>query len=244
MVRLQKRIAESGYCSRRKAEELISAGKVKVNGVVVTELGVKVSDTDKIIVENNPIYKERKEYYLLFKPKSVLSSASDDRDRICVTDIINTTDVRLYPVGRLDYDTTGLIILTNDGDFANKMMHPSNKVKKTYIAFIDGLIDAEKIKQLEKGVMVDGKLTHKAKLKIMEKDFKLQKSKVKITIVEGRNHQVKKMFEAVELRVRKLHRESYGHLNLNGLVPGEYRKLTKKEIDDLLLLASGKLLRF
>jgi len=180
----------------------------------------------------------------LFKPKSFISSASDEHDRETVVDLIDEAKGRIYPVGRLDYDTTGLIILTNDGEFANKMMHPSSKMKKSYIAFVDGLIEAEQIKKLEQGVMIDGKKTGKAKAKILHKDFKLKKSKVRIIISEGRNHQVKNMFEAVDLKVRKLHREAYGNLNLHGLVPGEYRKLKLTEVEDLLKLAKGELLEY
>ena len=244
MERLQKVIAQSGVCSRRKAEELIVEGKVKVNGDVVCELGTKVEDNDIILVNDKKIKREKKEYYLLFKPKSIISSTDDEHERTTVVDLIETANVRLYPIGRLDYDTTGLIILTNDGEFANKMMHPSSKIKKSYLAFIDGLIDAEQIKQLEQGVTVEGKKTAKAKAKILHKDFKLAKCKVRLIISEGRNHQVKKMFEAVGLKVRKLHRESYGNLNLNGLVPGEYRKLKLDEINDLLKLAKGELLEY
>lgn len=240
MERLQKAIAHSGYCSRRAAEKLIEAGKVKVNHQVVTELGHKVNSDDIIEIEGKRLKKEKLEYYILFKPKGVISAASDDKGRTTVVDLIDKARTRIYPVGRLDYDTTGLLLLTNDGEFANKMMHPSNKIKKTYIAFINGLIGAEQIKKLEQGVMIDGYKTAKAKAKILEKDFKNKNSKVQMTISEGKNHQIKKMFEAVGLRVRKLHRQNYGHLNLNGLIPGEYRKLTKNEIEDLLLLANEK----
>ncbi|MDF9867822.1 23S rRNA pseudouridine2605 synthase [Bacilli bacterium PM5-3] len=243
MERLQKVIAQSGICSRRKAEQLIVDGKVKVNGDVVCELGTKVIDSDIIIVDNKKIKREKKEYYLLFKPKSIISSTTDEHSRETVVDIIET-DARIYPVGRLDYDTTGLIILTNDGEFANKMMHPSSKVKKGYIAFVDGLIGAEQIKKLEQGVLIDNKMTKKAKAKILHKDFKQEKSKVRLIISEGKNHQVKRMFEAVGLKVRKLHRETYGSLNLNGLVPGEYRKLKRSEVEDLLTLAKGDLLEY
>ncbi|MDL2211591.1 rRNA pseudouridine synthase, partial [Erysipelotrichaceae bacterium OttesenSCG-928-M19] len=224
MIRLQKRIAESGYCSRRKAEELITAGKVKVNGNIVTELGYKVIDSDIVIIDGKKLKAQKKEYYLLYKPKSIISSTDDEHERTTVVDLIDST-ARLYPVGRLDYDTTGIIILTNDGEFANEMMHPSSQIKKTYIAFVDGLINAEQIKKLEQGVIIDNQKTGKAKAKILEKDFKHKKSKVRLIIAEGKNHQVKKMFEAVDLPVRKLHREAYAFLNLNGLVPGEYRPL-------------------
>ncbi len=237
MIRLQKAIADAGYCSRRDAEKLILENRVKVNGIVVSELGSKVSENDYIMVDNKKLKRKRKEYYVLFKPKSIISSTNDEFDRTTVVDLIDTNE-RIYPVGRLDYDTTGLILLTNDGDFANLMMHPSSKIKKTYIAYVDGLIEANQVKQLERGVLVDKKMTGKAKVRIMEKDFKNDNSKVQIIIAEGRNHQVKKMFEVVGLKVRKLHRQSYGSINLNGLVAGEYRKLNQSEVKDLIDLAT------
>jgi 23S rRNA pseudouridine2605 synthase len=240
MERLQKAIAHSGYCSRRAAEKLIEAGKVKVNHQVVKELGYKVNSDDLIEVEGKKLKKEKHEYFILFKPRGVISAARDDKGRTTVVDLIDTARTRIYPVGRLDYDTTGLLLLTNDGDFANKMMHPSNKIKKTYIAFVDGLIEPAQIKKLEQGVVIEGYKTAKAKARILEKDFKNKNSKVQIVISEGKNHQIKNMFEAVGLRVRKLHREKYGHLNLNGLVPGAYRKLKKQEIEDLLMSVNEK----
>ena len=154
MERLQKVIAASGITSRRKAEELITEGKVKVNGQIVTELGTKVSDKDKILVNNEPITKEVKEYYLLNKPRGVLTTTSDDRSRKTVVDLIPTS-ARIYPVGRLDYDTTGLLILTNDGEFANILMHPSNNIEKVYMAKLKGIIKKEQIEALKEGVTID-----------------------------------------------------------------------------------------
>lgn len=237
MIRLQKAIADLGYCSRREAEKLILENRVRVNGIVINELGSKVSESDSIMVDSKKLKRKRKEYYMLFKPRSIISSTNDEHDRTTVIDLIDTNE-RIYPIGRLDYDTTGLILLTNDGDFANLMMHPSSKIKKTYIAYIDGLIDANQVRELEKGVMFDDKITSKAKVKILEKDMKNANSKVQITIAEGRNHQVKKMFQAVGLNVRKLHRSTYGCVNLSGLVAGEYRKLTQQEVKDLSDLAT------
>lgn len=237
MERLQKVIAHAGICSRRKAEELIKEGKVKVNGNVVKELGVKVSDSDSIIVDGTKLKSQKKHYYLLFKPKSIISSTADEHGRMTVVDLIDDKSSRVYPIGRLDYDTTGLILMTNDGEFANKMMHPSSKIPKTYIVYADGVIDNEQKKLLETGVVFDGRKSAKAKVKVMDKDFKHNNCKVSLTIIEGRNHQVKKMFAAVGLHVRKLHRANYGHLNLNGLVPGQYRKLKYNEIQELLELA-------
>ncbi|MEG0284103.1 MAG: pseudouridine synthase [Erysipelotrichales bacterium] len=239
MERLQKVIAAAGICSRRKAEELIVEGKVKVNGEVVDTLGTKVSSSDIVIVNGKKIKSERKQYYVMFKPKSVISSTSDDKGRVSVIDLLDNPTARLYPVGRLDFDTTGILLLTNDGEFANKMMHPSSKLDKTYIAFIDGILTEEKRKQLEAGVVFDGQKSAPAKVKVMQRDYKLEKTKVKLIIHEGRYHQVKMMFDAVGLSVRKLHREKYGHINLNGLVPGEYRKLKPLEISQLIELAEN-----
>lgn len=239
MERLQKVIAQSGVASRRKSEELIKEGKVKVNGQVITELGTKVTGKDVIEVEGKVLMKEQKEYYLLFKPKNTLCSVSDDRDRTTVVSLIETNQ-RIFPVGRLDYDTTGLLLLTNDGDFANKIIHPRSKLPKTYIAFVKGMITAPLIKELERGVIIDDYKTQPCKARIMEKDFKNQNCKIKITINEGRNRQVKKMFEAIGLKVSALHRESLAFLVLRDMKPGEYRRLKPHEIKHLLMLADGK----
>lgn len=227
--RIQKIIANSGYCSRRKAEELIKAGKVKLNGEVIRELGTKANYSDQIMVDNHLISEENKVYYLLNKPRSIITSVSDDKKRKTVVDLINT-DKRIYPVGRLDYDTTGILILTNDGELANLIMHPKNKIDKVYIAKVKGLVNKEIAMKLSNGVFVDGKKTSKAHVKVKKYDKKSQTSVVELTIHEGRNHQVKKMFEAINHDVLKLKREKYANLDLTGLKPGEYRKLSNKEI--------------
>lgn len=230
MERLQKVIANLGYTSRRNAEELISQGKVKVNGEVVTELGTKVKSSDTIEVENTILDNSKNyEYYLLYKPREVISSAKDEVGRKTVIDLINTSE-RIYPIGRLDYDTTGLILLTNDGTLTNKLTHPSSKIEKTYIAKVEGLVSGYAIKKLREGVIIDGRKTARAKVKLKSTDKKNNKSLVEITIHEGRNHQVRKMFEALGYQVLKLKREKYANLDLRGLKPGEYRKLSNKEI--------------
>ncbi len=230
MERLQKVIANLGYSSRRKAEELIINGKVKVNGKVITELGTKVKNTDTIEVENTILDNNKNyEYYLLNKPRGVISSSSDEHGRKTVIDIVISKE-RIYPVGRLDYDTTGAIILTNDGYLANKLMHPSSKIDKKYIAKVKGLVNSYEIKELRSGIIIDGKRTNKANVKLKKYDKKTDKSTIEITIHEGRNHQVKKMFEAIHHDVIKLKRETYANLDLTGLKTGEYRKLTNKEI--------------
>lgn len=229
MERLQKVIAASGYTSRRKAEELIKAGKVYVNGEVVTELGTKVSGNDDIVVNGVHLEKEEYVYFLLNKPRSVICSVSDEHNRVTVTDLISTNK-RIYPVGRLDYDTTGVLLLTNDGEFANIMMHPNNKIDKVYIAKIRGIIKGDSINKLKNGVVIDGKKTEKCRVKLRKTDLKTNSSIVEITIHEGRNHQVRKMFESINHDVVKLKREKYANLDLTGVKPGEYRRLTNKEI--------------
>lgn len=236
MERLQKVIANSGYCSRRKAEELIEAGQVYVDGELVTELGTKVSGNETIVVEGVTLNKQtRKEYYLLNKPRGYICSVKDDKGRKVVTELINTKE-RIYPVGRLDYDTTGLLILTNDGEFANILMHPSNEVEKTYLAIIEGVMTTEEIYKLKDGVVIDGIKVVPKRLKIKTKDLEKNKSKVEITIVEGRNHIVKKMFEAVGHHVNKLTRERLAFLDVKGLQSGEYRYLTNDEVNQLMKL--------
>ena len=229
MERLQKVIAQAGVTSRRKAESLILEGKVKVNGVVVTELGTKVSSKDEIAVNDRIIEKEAKEYYLLNKPRGVVTTTSDDKNRKTVMDYINT-EARIYPVGRLDYDTTGALLLTNDGEFANILMHPNNQVDKVYLAKLNGIIKGEQINQLKNGVMIDDCLVKASRVKLKKVDPAKGTSMVEITIHDGKNHQVKKMFEAVGFLVDKLTRERIGIFQIKDLKSGEYRKLTPKEV--------------
>ncbi len=230
MERLQKVIALSGYCSRRKAEELIQKGQVKVNGQIVTQMGVKVSNNDFIEVEGNPINeKEEKVYYILNKPRGIVTTTNDEKGRKTVVDLIKT-EKRIYPVGRLDYDTTGLIILTNDGELTNYLIHPKNNIEKVYVAKLKGIILKEDLNKICSGVFIDGKKTSKAKAKILRVDKKTNTSVVELIIHEGRNHQVKKMFEAIGFNVLKLKRESISFLTLDGLKSGEYRPLSIKEV--------------
>ena len=230
MERLQKVIANLGYCSRRKAEELIVAGKVMVNGEKIVELGTKVSKNDIIEVEGMVLDKDYNyEYYLLNKPRGVITASSDDKGRKTVVDIIDTT-TRIYPVGRLDYDTTGVLLLTNDGELANGLMHPANEVDKVYIAKVEGILTGYDVKRLKTGVIIDGYKTSKCKVKVKSIDKEKNTCIVEIVIHEGRNHQVKKMIESVGKRVIKLKRERFSILTVNGLNAGEYRKLTNKEI--------------
>ena len=236
MERLQKVIASYGYASRRKAEDLIRHGKVLVNGKVITELGTKVEANDIISIDGVIINKDVKhEYYLLNKPRQVISSVEDKLGRITVRDLINT-EARLYPVGRLDYDTTGLIILTNDGDFANMLMHPSYEIEKTYVAKINKVLDKDDINKLKKGIVIDNRKVDIKRFKVRKKDVEKNTSIVELTIVEGRNHIVKKIFESMRIDVIKLSRVSYAFLTLDGLKSGEYRKLSIKEIKKLYAL--------
>lgn len=239
MERLQKIIASSGYCSRRKAEEFILAGKVKVDGQVVDKLGTKVGLKSIIEVNGQLITNEEKEYYLLNKPRGVVTTTSDDKNRKTVVDFIST-DKRIYPVGRLDYDTTGVLILTNDGEFANQMMHPKSEIEKVYLAKIKGIINGEAIYQLENGIFLDDVLVKANRVKVKKLDYKKNHSLVEITIHEGKNHQVKRMFESVGFKVDKLTRERIAFLTTAGLQSGEYRKLSNKEISQLYVLANKK----
>jgi len=239
MERLQKIIANSGYCSRRKAEELIVSGKVMVNGKVITELGTKVSDKDEVLVNGNKIFTEEKEYYLLNKPRGVVTTTSDDKNRKTVVDLIDT-DKRIYPVGRLDYDTTGVLILTNDGDFANMIMHPKSEIDKVYVAKVEGIVNGEAVHKLENGIDLDGVTVKASRVKIRKIDNKTNHSMVEIIIHEGKNHQVKRMFEAVGYRVDKLKRERIAFLTTESLTSGEYRKLSNKEVSKLYVLANKK----
>ena len=239
MERLQKIIANSGYCSRRKAEELIVSGKVMVNGKVITELGTKVSDKDEVLVNGNKIFTEEKEYYLLNKPRGVVTTTSDDKNRKTVVDLIDT-DKRIYPVGRLDYDTTGVLILTNDGDFANMIMHPKSEIDKVYVAKVEGIVNGEAVHKLENGIDLDGVTVKASRVKVRKIDNKNNHSMVEIIIHEGKNHQVKRMFEAVGYRVDKLKRERIAFLTTESLTSGEYRKLSNKEVSKLYVLANKK----
>ncbi len=233
MERLQKIIAMKGYCSRRKAEELIQKGKVKVNGEIVTVMGYKASVNDYIEIEGKPLDEvEEKEYYLLNKPRGIVTTASDEKGRKTVVDLINTKK-RIYPVGRLDYDTTGLIILTNDGELTNYLTHPKNKIEKVYVAKIKGIITKEQLAVLCRGVIIDRYKTSKAKAKILKVDKKKNASVVELIIHEGKNHQVKKMFETIGYEVLKLKRESIAFLTLDGVKSGEYRQLSVKEVKKL-----------
>lgn len=230
-MRLNKFIAASGITSRRKADELIKNGEIKINGQIVTELGTEVSEKD-IVSYNNAIINEEssKIYLMLNKPAKYLSSVSDDRNRKTVIDLIKDSySERLYPVGRLDYETEGLLILTNDGEITNKLTHPRHHIKKTYLVNTNKPITHLAISNLENGVLIDEYMTKKATIK-MHPHINTQ---CEITIGEGRNRQVRKMFESQKLEVIYLKRISMGKLKLDSLPIGKTRELTKEEVEYL-----------
>jgi 23S rRNA pseudouridine2605 synthase len=232
-MRLNKYIAHAGVCSRRKADERISRGDVKVNGRVVTTLGAVVSDSDAVEVDGRMIAPAAKLVYILLnKPAGYITTASDDRGRPTVMDLVDDVEGRLYPVGRLDSDTTGALIMTNDGDFAQAVAHPARKVGKTYRARVAGPLSRERLARLRGGVEVDGRRTAPAEVALVSQSS--GGAVVEIRIVEGRNRQIRKMFEAVGNRVTELERTAIGDIRLGRLKQGNWRKLTKSEIDSLV----------
>ncbi|PLR76359.1 pseudouridine synthase [Bacillus sp. V3-13] len=240
MERLQKVIAHAGFASRRKAEELILEGKVKVNGKIVKELGVKVSPNDKVEVNGIPVEREEPVYFLFYKPRGVISSVSDDKNRKVITDYFSGIEQRIYPIGRLDYDTSGLLLLTNDGEFANLLMHPSNEIEKVYVAKTKGIPANEQLRSLERGIQLEDGKTAPARVKLLSVDKRKNSAIIEIAIHEGRNRQVRRMFEAIGHPVMKLKRERYGFLTLQGLKAGEIRELTAHEVKQLRVLAQNK----
>ena len=242
MERLQKVMAQAGIASRRKSETLIVDGKVKVNGVVVTELGTKVSGSDIVEVEGVQITKEENVYYLLYKPRGIISTAHDEKGRKTVLDLFPHVEERIFPVGRLDYDTSGVIIMTNDGDFSYLMTHPKFGIQKKYVAKVKGIPEREDLKKLEHGIHLEDGKTAPAQVKMRTVDKKTGTALIEITIHEGKNRQVRRMFDAIGCPVEKLRRESFAILTTHGLNAGESRELTKHEVKQLRVLAeTGKI---
>lgn len=237
MERLQKVIAASGIASRRKAEEMIQQGRVKVNGQTVKEMGVKVSTQDRIEVDGHEINKEEKVYYLLNKPKRTICSVSDDKERDTVVDIIDCKE-RIFPVGRLDYETTGLLLLTNDGEFANGLMHPRNHIRKTYEVAVKGVLTDGMCALLEKGIELEDGKTLPAEVFVLQRSEKKNKTVLQITIQEGRNHQVRRMMEFFNCEVTRLNRIQYAFLDLGNLRQGQYRKLRMFEVRKLMSIVN------
>lgn len=230
MERLQKVMAHAGIASRRKSEEIILQGRVRVNGETVRELGVKISSTDLIEVDGEVISQEKKVYILVNKPLGYIATVDDPHGRKTVLDLIKGIEERIYPVGRLDFDTSGLLILTNDGDLTYKLTHPSQQVDKTYLVEVEGSPGKE-LKSLEKGVVLDDGLTAPARVK------KIKKGKdstfFQLSIHEGRNRQVRRMCEYIGYPVKSLERIKFAFLELKGLLRGEYRFLSMKEVEKL-----------
>lgn len=239
MERLQKVIAHAGIASRRKAEELILQGKVTVNGEVVKQLGTKVGPNDVVEVNGIKVEKEEPVYFLFYKPKGVVTTVKDDKNRKTVLDFFPEVTERIYPVGRLDYDTSGILLMTNDGEFANLLTHPKYEIEKTYIAKVKGIPTREHLKQLQKGIRLDDGLTAPAKAKFLSANKRKNTAIIELTIHEGRNRQVRRMFEKIGYPVMKLKRERYAFLDLTGLNAGEWRPLTPHEVKQLIVLAKN-----
>ncbi len=231
-MRINKYIAQAGIASRRKADELIQNGNVKVNGAVLKEPGYEVKPEDKVEVNGSLIASSQKmEYVLINKPLGMVTTVSDDRDRATVMDVVADIDARLFPVGRLDYNTSGALIMTNDGDLAYRLTHPKHEVYKTYRARVSGILSAEKVSRLRKGVDIGGFVTSPARVNIIRGTK--HSTIVEISIHEGKNRQVRKMFKAVGNPVQELTRIAIGEIRLGHLKEGHYRKLNREEIEYL-----------
>jgi len=232
-MRLNKYIAMAGVASRRKADELISAGKVRVDGRPVTTPGIEISDGQKVSVDGREISPSGKKlYYVMNKPKGYITTTSDEKDRPTIMELLSDIPERLFPVGRLDGPTTGLLILTNDGDFAYKLAHPKHGMVKTYRALVSGIISKEKLSKLRKGVDIGGYVTAPAYVEIVKQSANA--ALVEIRLTEGKNRQVRKMFAAIGSRVTELERTQIGGVRLGHLKPGHIRKMTRAEIEMLL----------
>lgn len=231
-MRINKYIASAGIASRRKADELITSGNVKVNGAVMREPGYDVKDGDKVSVNGRLIEKRQKAVYVLVnKPMGMVTTASDDKERATVMDLVRDIDERLFPVGRLDYNTTGALIMTNDGDLAYRVTHPKHELDKTYRALVKGVLSEERARKLRSGVDIGGYVTGRAKVRIIKGST--NSTLVEISIHEGKNRQVRKMLAAVGNPVQELERVAIGEIRLGHLKQGHYRKLTREEIEYL-----------
>jgi 23S rRNA pseudouridine2605 synthase len=234
MERLQKVLAQAGVASRRKCEEYIEAGRVQVNDETVTTLGVKVDPAvDAIKVDGRPINRQRMQYLLFNKPKGVITSTSDPEGRNVVSDYIKDVKERVYPVGRLDYDSEGVLLLTNDGELANLLTHPRHHVPKTYHATVKGVPHGDLLDKLRGGIKLEDGITAPAEVEYVDINPDKNETIVSITIHEGRNRQVRRMFEAISYPVIKLKRIQFGTLLLAGLQRGKHRALSKAEIEEL-----------
>ena len=231
-MRINKYIAQAGIASRRKADQLIMSGNVKVNGAVMKEPGYDVAEGDKVEVNGRLLENRTKlEYVLINKPTGMVTTVSDDKDRLTVMEVVKALDARLFPVGRLDYNTRGALLMTNDGEMAYKLTHPKHEVYKTYRARVAGVLSNEKVARLRKGVDIGGFVTSRAKVNVIKGNQ--HSTIVEISIHEGKNRQVRKMFAAVGNPVQELERTAIGEIRLGHLKPGHYRKLTREEIQYL-----------
>lgn len=234
-MRINKYIAQAGVASRRKAEELILNGNVKINGATVRELATDVCEGDVVEVNGRRLEPQHKlVYYMLNKPVGYVTTLSDEKGRPTVTELLTDVNERVFPVGRLDYNTSGLLLMTNDGELANKLMHPKHEVYKTYRATVNGVLSQERLYRLRNGVDIGGFVTSKAYVKII-RQAKAQ-TVVEIQIREGKNRQVRKMFAAVGNKVITLQRIAVGELHIGRLMEGHYRRLTRQEIEYLKTL--------
>ena len=240
MVRLQKYLADCGVASRRGSEEIIKSGRVAVNGETVAEMGVKVEeDRDVVTVDGEEVRPARKLVYIMLnKPAGFVTTVSDDKERDTVMDLVSDIPDRIYPVGRLDYETEGLLLLTNDGDLTYRITHPKNNVEKTYIAEVTGKIDMQTITRLRNGVVVDGRRTAPAEVSVL--GATQLGTKIENTIHEGRNRQVRKMFEATGCIVKRLKRTREAGLALGHLPLGKWRRLSESEVNMLKKIGTGK----
>ena len=229
-MRIAKFMAQAGVASRRKSEELITEGKVRVNGEIVTELGMQIDpEKDTVTIKGKEISLPQENIYIMLnKPVGFVSTCSDEKGRDTVLDLLPDIDARIYPVGRLDFTSEGLLLLTNDGDLAYRLMHPSHEVTKRYYVVVNSYISPANVDELQKGVFIEGGKTAPAKIKIMKATP--ERSELTIIIHEGRNRQVRRMFEAIDKEVVFLRRISVGDLNLGNLKRGEYRFLTDEEV--------------
>ncbi|MDE6585216.1 MAG: rRNA pseudouridine synthase [Clostridia bacterium] len=232
-MRLNKYLAAAGVASRRECDKIIAEGKVTVNGKQAV-LGAEVKTDDEVCFNGNRVTLKKNEYYILNKPKGYICSVSDERGRKTVMDLMPQNVGRIYPVGRLDYDSEGLLIMTTDGELAQKLTHPSNEIPKTYLVKVEGIVTETDLNPLRSGIEVDGYVTKKSKAHIVETNKNY--TKIHITITEGKNREIRKMFAAIGKEVTLLKRIKIGELTLRGLDRGVYRKLTQQEIAYLNML--------
>ena len=236
--RLQKVIAQSGLTSRRKAEQLILEGRVTVNNKVVTTLGTKVSPKDEIAVDGIPLEKERNVYYVLYKPRGYISSVKDDKGRKTVIDLLSDVEERIFPIGRLDYNSTGVLLLTNDGEFAHLLMHPKYEIEKVYTVNTEGIPIQTDLQKLKKGIRNQNDLLKVKSYRVISVDRRKRTMTLELTLLEGKNRHIRRMMDTLGYPVLKLRRDKYGIVTLHKLQPGQARPLTPQEIHELRMLAT------